>query len=90
MADYKDMGIQARAAIKGPGSVEYGMKWLQGKTIVIDMARTPKTGNEIKKYEYDRDKDGNIISGYPDRDNHGIDALRYSYESFYNRRGNNA
>lgn len=90
VADYKDMGIQARAAIKGPGSVEYGMKWLQGKKIVIDMARTPHTGNEIKKYEYDRDKDGNIISGYPDRDNHGIDALRYSYESFYNRRGNNA
>lgn len=90
VADYRDLGITARAAVKGPGSVEYGMKWLQGKHIVIDMARTPNTGKELKNYEYERDKDGKIISGYPDRDNHAIDALRYAFERFYSRRGNNA
>ncbi|WP_291585174.1 hypothetical protein [Blautia sp. LMAG:75] len=56
----------ARAAIKGPGSVEYGFKWLQGKTIVIDRRRTPNAYNEITKYEYARDKDGNVMSGYPE------------------------
>ena len=90
VVDYRDMGISARGAIKGPGSVEYGMKWLQSRHIVIDMKRTPHTGKELKEYEYERDKDGEIISGYPDANNHGIDALRYAFEQFYNRRGNHA
>lgn len=88
--DYKDLGLPARAAIKGPGSVEYGMKWLIDRKIVIDQRRTPHTYKEFKKYEYDRDKEGNIISGYPDRDNHTIDATRYALEAFYNKRGNSA
>ncbi len=90
VADYRDIGIPARAAVKGPGSVEYGMKWLQNKKIVIDMERTPNAGKELKEYEYERDKEGNVISGYPDKNNHTIDALRYAFETFYSRRGNNA
>lgn len=90
VVDYRDMGIPARGAVKGAGSVEYGMKWLQRRHIVVDMKRTPRTGKELKEYEYERDKDGNFISGYPDANNHGIDALRYSYEPLYNKRGNRA
>lgn len=90
VVDYRDMGIHARGAIKGPGSVEYGMKWLQSRHIVIDMKRTPNAGKELKEYEYERDKDGEVISGYPDANNHAIDALRYAFEQFYNRRGNSA
>lgn len=89
VVDYRDMGISARGAIKG-GSVEYGMKWLQSRHIVIDMKRTPNAGKELKEYEYERDKDGEVISGYPDANNHAIDALRYAFEQFYNRRGNHA
>lgn len=90
VVDYRDMGIPARGAVKGAGSIEYGMKWLQRRHIVVDMKRTPRTGKELKEYEYERDKDGNFISGYPDANNHGIDALRYSYEPLYNKRGNRA
>lgn len=89
-ADYRDMGLPARNAIKGPGSVEYGMKWLMGRHIVIDPRRTPKVKEEFTEYEYERDKDGNVISGYPDEDNHTIDATRYALEKFYNKRGNKA
>lgn len=89
-SDYRDEGLPARDAIKGPGSVEYSMKWLQGKKLVFDPRRTPKARNEFKKYEYERDKDGNIISGYPDKDNHFIDATRYATESMWTRRGNSA
>ena len=88
--DYRDLGLPARPAVKGPGSVEYGMKYLQGYTHVIDPVRTPVTYKEYKNYEYERDKDGNVISGYPDRDNHTIDADRYALEKYYNRRGNSA
>lgn len=90
VTDYRDDGLPARAAKKGPCSVEYSMKWLQGKKLVMDPNRTPEACKEFKKYEYDRDKDGNIISGYPDRDNHLIDATRYATESLWERRGNSA
>ena len=90
IGDYRDMGLPARAAIKGPGSVEYGFKFLQGKTIVIDPARTPNAHREITEYEYERDKDGNVITGYPDGNDHAISALRYAYEPVFNRRGNSA
>lgn len=88
--DYKDMGLPARGAIKGPGSIEYGFKWLQCRTIVIDRRRTPNAYTEIINYEYERDKDGNVISGYPDANNHLIDAARYAFESLWTRRGNSA
>lgn len=88
VSDYKDFGIFARGAIKGPGSVEYSMKWLQSLTeIIIDNTRTPHTATEFLDYEYERDKEGNIISGYPDANNHHIDAIRYALEEIWRRRG---
>lgn len=88
--DYRDMGLPARGAVKGAGSVEYGFKFLQTKTIVIDPARTPNAYKEITQYEYERDKDGNVISGYPDGEDHAISALRYAYEPLFNKRGYHA
>lgn len=88
--DFRDAGLPARGAIKGPGSIEYGFKFLQTKTLVIDPKRTPNAYKEITEYEYDRDKEGNVISSYPDGNDHAISALRYAYEPLFNRRGNSA
>lgn len=88
--DYRDEGLPARGAVKGPGSIEYGFKFLQTKTIVVDPNRTPNACKEIKAYEYPRDKDGNIISGYVDGNDHAISALRYAYEPLFNKRGYHA
>ena len=88
--DFRDAGLPARGAIKGPGSIEYGFKFLRTKTIVIDPKRTPNAYKEITEYEYDRDKEGNVISGYPDGNDHAISALRYAYEPLFNRRGYSA
>lgn len=90
VSDFRDCGVTTRAAVKGPGSVEYGMKWLQVRKIVYDKARTPKAGKEIKEYEYARDKNGEVVSGYVDKNNHFIDALRYAFEPVSGRRGNSA
>lgn len=87
VTDYRAMGLQAKAAVKGPGSVDYGMKWLQRRKIVIDRKRTPNAYNEFVNYEYDRNKDGDIISGYPDENNHLIDATRYAVERIARRMG---
>jgi PBSX family phage terminase large subunit len=88
--DFRDYGLPARGAVKGAGSVEYGFKFLQRRTIVIDPRRTPNAYKEITEYEYERDKEGNVISGYPDGNDHAISALRYAYEPLFNRRGNSA
>ena len=86
-ADYRSMGLPAKGAIKGAGSVDYGMKWLQRRKIVIDRHRTPNAYNEFVNYEYERNKDGDIISGYPDANNHLIDATRYALERISRRMG---
>lgn len=85
VADFRACGLQAKEAIKGPGSVEYGMKWLQGRKIVIDPNRTPEAYKELVSYEYDRDREGNVVSGYPDRNNHFIDAIRYALERVWRK-----
>ena len=88
VADYNRYGLKCFGAIKGPGSVERSMVWLQRlNSIVIDPIRCPKTKAEFIKYEYERNKDGEIISGYPDKDNHHIDAVRYATEQIWQRIG---
>ena len=88
IADYRKFGLRCMPAQKGPGSVDYSMKWLQSlKQIVIDPKRCPETMAEFSGYEYDRTKDGDIISGYPDRDNHHIDAVRYATEMIWKKPG---
>lgn len=87
--DFKNYGAYIRAANKGPDSVRYGIKWLQGlNNIFIDRKHCPETYKEFVEYEYEQDKDGNFISDYPDANNHGIDAARYGMEKFWQRKGN--
>lgn len=88
VGDYKSYGLFARPADKGPGSREYSYKWLQSlKEIVIDNVRCPVAAEEFLDYEYERDKDGNVISGYPDGNDHCIDAVRYATNRIWKRRG---
>ena len=47
---------------------------------MIDRRRTPHAYDEFVGYEYERNKEGEIISGYPDANNHLIDAVRYALE----------
>lgn len=87
--DYRSYGIICRGAEKGPGSVNYSMKWLQSlDSIVIDPERCPDTVKEFTEYEYERDnKTGEVIPGYPDVNNHHIDAVRYATNRIWKRRG---
>lgn len=89
IADFKAYGCFMRPAEKGPDSVRYGIKWLQSlRHIYIDKYRCPDTYDEFIQYEFDRDKEGKIISGFPDKNNHHIDATRYALERFYKHKGN--
>lgn len=91
VADYNKFGLRCMGARKGPGSVEYSMKWLQSLVrIVIDPHTCPDTAKEFLGYEYERTRDGQIVSGYPDRDNHHIDAVRYATEPVWQVPGQGA
>lgn len=88
--DFKDMGLMARRAIVTPGSVRRTHEWLQCRKIIIDPARTPRAYKEFTEYEHDVDKNGEVIDGYPDRNNHWIDAVRYATSPLSMKRGESA
>ena len=80
--EMRELGLNVAGARKGPDSVDHGMKWLQNLAhIYIDKRRCPNTYREFVGYEYERNRDGQFISAYPDADNHAIDAVRYAMES---------
>lgn len=76
------LGVPAYGAKKGPGSVEWGMRFLTGEVeeIVIDPARCPYAAKEFSAYEFAPDGCDGVLAGYPDRNNHAIDAVRYALE----------
>ncbi|HBG8547991.1 TPA: PBSX family phage terminase large subunit [Clostridioides difficile] len=80
VAEFSDLRVNAVSARKGAGSIEYGIKFLQGLEIIIH-PRCQNFKNEINKYKYKEDKNGNILPIAVDKDNHLIDALRYSLEN---------
>ena len=80
-------GLNVRRAEKGPDSVRYSIKWLPTLIIVIDPVRCPHTAREFTEYEYEKTKDGEIISQYPDRNNHSIDRTRYALNYIWRKRG---
>ena len=91
IADYNKYGLKCYGAIKGPGSVERSMIWLQSlKKIVIDPRRCPDTKTEFINYQYMRTKDGEIMNGYPDAANHHIDGIRYATSHIWQKPGNKA
>jgi phage terminase large subunit len=89
ISDYKSYGAYGcRPAEKGPDSIVYSMKWLQSLChIYIDPVRCPETYKEFVEYEYERDKEDEVVSGYPDEANHSIDSVRYGLERLWKRRG---
>lgn len=84
ISDWNACGLKAIPCKKYPGSVNYGIRWLQTKKIVIDPARTPVAFSEFTEYEYERTRDNEILASVPDKDNHTIDALRYALDILIN------
>ena len=59
--------------------VDDGIRWLQKrKAIVIDRERCPLAFQEFSRYRADEDPNDGHFKGYPDKDNHTIDAVRYA------------
>lgn len=79
--ELRDRGLRINKAKKGQGSVEHGITWLQNlEEIIIDNERCPETAREFLGYELERDNNDNFKEGFPDKDNHSIDTVRYALE----------
>ena len=77
--ELRQYGLRIRAVKKGVDSIEYGIKFLQDlEAIIIDDERCPETAREFLTYELEKDANGNFKAGYPDKNNHSIDAVRYA------------
>lgn len=79
IAELCEYGLRCIGAKKGKDSVSFGMRWLRGlEEIVIDPNRCPHTAREFSSYEFESDGNDGYKDSYPDKNNHAIDAVRYS------------
>jgi phage terminase large subunit len=79
ISELSQYGLRVAPVKKGPDSIEYGIKFLQSlEAIIIDDTRCPDTAREFLTYELEKDSNGNYKSGYPDKNNHSIDSVRYA------------
>lgn len=86
ISELKGYGLNIYPVKKGADSVDYGISWLQRlEKIYIDKRRCPNTYIEFIGYEYERNKYGEYISNYPDKNNHAIDAVRYACSNIMRR-----
>ena len=88
IVDLCDCGLKAIGCQKFPGCVQYRIRWLQHRKIVIDPSRTPESAREFQNYNYVVDKrTGEITSELPDKDNHSIDSCAYALDRLIYRKG---
>ncbi|MEG2368748.1 MAG: phage terminase large subunit [Gordonibacter sp.] len=80
----RDAGVNARAAGKGNKRMA-SYVWLASVKWVIDPARCPKLAAEVRRKQYDRNKDGEWLNVIPDGDDHYIDATRYAFMDIVSR-----
>lgn len=79
--ELRNLGISATGAIKGKDSVNMGIQWLQQYQIIIHPTCIRFKG-EIAQYKRQQDRTTGVILPTPvDKNNHGIDALRYALEA---------
>lgn len=83
---FKRKGINAVPCIKGAGSVNARIAFLQNHQIIIH----PKCKNVIREFEnfaYERDRQGQLKESYTHEFSHTIDGLGYAYSDIYRRSG---
>lgn len=86
---YRELGLEARAVDKANGYREGSIEWLAKRVaIYIDPERCPLSYQEFRSYQYQSDRQGNVISAYPDANDHTIDAVRYGLQPVIKSRRN--
>lgn len=86
--ELRDLGINAKPAIKGPDSILSGIKHLKKYEVYLT-EDSPKFWNEYYFYRWELDKNDEPTNKPKDFMNHGIDAIRYAVYTRYFKNSNN-
>ncbi|MCK9320072.1 PBSX family phage terminase large subunit [Methanoculleus sp.] len=81
--ELKLYGVNVLPSLKGQGSVNKGIQFIQDQRISI----TKRSVNGLKEYRnylWKTDKDGKILNVPEDTFNHFMDAIRYALDSYIN------
>jgi phage terminase large subunit len=77
ISELQRYNLSISGAVKGAGSVSYGIQLLQSVDISVTK-RSINTIKEMRKYSFDQDKKTNTFKNVPvDMFNHAMDAARY-------------
>ncbi|MGW7931866.1 PBSX family phage terminase large subunit [Staphylococcus xylosus] len=74
-----------KPSIKGPNTIMQGVQFVQGFKIFVHPT-CEHTIEEFNTYTFDQDNEGNWLNKPIDKNNHLMDALRYSLEKYHIKR----
>lgn len=80
IAEMQEYGAPVIGAEKGPGSLNRGIQFLQDQRMSYTK-RSLNIAREYRRYYWDTDKDGKILTVPAKGDDHLMDAARYGIES---------
>jgi len=83
--ELRTLGLNIIGAKKGKDSKNHGIKFLSDRAkIIIDRKRCPFICSDFELYEYEKDKEDNIIYEYP-KEPHGSAMSRYALDEIIRR-----
>jgi phage terminase large subunit len=84
IAEYISLGVKGVSVKKGPGSIESGIKKIQGFRNVVIHPSCTNTLAEFKNYQWKKDKNGQQLAEAVSGFDHAIDAIRYALSTEMN------
>ena len=85
---FRRQGYNALPCLKGPGSVEARIRFLQNLDIKVEGKRGQKLITELSNFSYIKDKKtGKYTDNTTHEYSHAIDGLGYAYSDIYTRGG---
>jgi len=76
--ELRERGINIIGAVKGPGSINQGIQYMQDQRISVTK-RSVNLIREYRNYLWMTDRDGKIINTPDGGDDHALDAARYGF-----------
>ncbi|WP_219994785.1 terminase large subunit, partial [Staphylococcus aureus] len=71
-----------KPSVKGANTIMQGVQFIQGFKVYVHPSCV-HTIEELNTYTFDQDSEGNWINKPIDKNNHLMDALRYSLEKYH-------
>lgn len=78
--ELKRLGLNITGAVKGSDSIMFGINKMQEKPLRVTK-KSVNLSNEFRNYTWATDKNGMTINKPIDKFNHGIDGVRYYFNS---------